>query len=175
MCLAFLPLGVALCYDLFTAESLVLNTHLLRALISLPMHSPTPTGQQQQQQQGQTQVQQSLKNWLLTWLQLLSTSSLATAAAAGAAVTASAAQQDLPVVLLALLPGGGRQQAAAGSTSCVAVGVDAWLPMVVQAAAEVHEDDEEGQGRHSSQDDAQSEGKLCKCSELGSCGRKACA
>lgn len=149
------------------AESLALNTHLLRVLISLPAQSQRTADQQgAHQQQQHAQAQQALKGWLLAWLQLLSTSPLATAAAAGAAVAAAAAHRDLPVVLAALLPAGGRQQpataASAGSTE-VAVGMDAWLPVVVQAAAGVQAEEDEGEGgqeadQGDSEDDAQSEG-----------------
>lgn len=76
-------------------------------------------------------------------------------------MTAAAAHRDLPVVLSALLPTCGRQQQqAAGSSGCVAVGVDAWLPVVVAAAAAVQgeEEEEEEEGQESGQEDAQSEG-----------------
>jgi hypothetical protein len=140
------------------AESLALNTHLLRALISLPEPSTPPVNQQQQQQ-----LPDALKSWLMTWLTILSTTSLANASAAGAVVAAAAARRDLPVLLGALLAPGSRQQqqpAAAGSGDVV-LGVDAWLPVVVQAAAGVRGDvgDDEDDDELQQGDDSQSEGE----------------
>jgi hypothetical protein len=122
-------------------------------LISLP----EPNTPQQQQ------LLAALKAWLLTWLTLLSTTSLANAAAAGAAVAAAAAQRDLPVLLGALLAPGGRQQQqqqGAGGGSGVVLGVDVWLPVVVQAAAGVR-GDVDGDGDLQQGDDSQSEGERC--------------
>lgn len=105
----------------------------------------------------------SLTAWLLTWLRLLSTTNLASSAAAvGAAV--AAAQRDLQVVLSALLPAGRQQREAAAGSSGVSVGVDAWLPLVVQAAADVQGgEDENGEGEDGEreQEDVQSEGEAC--------------
>jgi hypothetical protein len=88
-------------------------------------------------------------------------------------VAAAAAQRDLQVVLSALLPAGRQQREAAAGSSGVSVGVDAWLPLVVQAAADVQGDeDENGEGEDGEreQEDVQSEGEGDAAGVAGSWG-----
>lgn len=94
-------------------------------------------------------------------------------------MAAAAAQRDLQVVLSALLPAGRQQREAAAGSSGVSVGVDAWLPLVVQAAADVQGgEDENGEGEDGEreQEDVQSEGEACGCvtSRWGLAGSMMC-
>jgi len=120
------------------AGCVALNTHLLRTLISLTVQHT------QAQQQQQWPGGEGLGSWLLLWLQLLSTSSLASAAEGGhgSSGPAAAMQRDLPVLLAALLPPGGRQQQQQQQGGCVLVGAERWLPVVVRAAAAARDTEE---------------------------------
>jgi hypothetical protein len=134
------------------AAALALNTRLLRTLVGL---LPAAAAPQQQQQQQQQQV----ADWLLSWLQALSTPQLAP--------SGGAVKQDAPALLGALLPGGaapanrrgggGLQQQQQQGDAPPLLQPSRWLPLVAKAAAEA----EEGEGSDAdgtSDDDTDAEG-----------------